>query len=251
MGAAGQLSSQGLQATPANQQGLLMDLMHILSTDSEGFPRRAVLRVFTEWLRDGHADVVRDTEWFVATVLQAVSRDLDWEVRVQGLELAQVFLVQAMGQPRLLCPYTVGLPGATSSRPHLEFLQTLCRLPLFKFAFCALLDCDRPVAQKACDLLLFLRDKTVSCSNPQEAGDSPNSASVEAALQRWREGEQAQPLGDLEPEAMLAILRSLDLESLQGRLAKSSDHVEKSPQSLLQDMLATVGVLEENEADCY
>ena len=76
-----------------------MDLMHILSTDSEGFPRRAVLRVFTDWLRDGHADVVRDTEWFVATVLQAVSRDLDWNVRVQGLELAQVFLVQAMDQP--------------------------------------------------------------------------------------------------------------------------------------------------------
>lgn len=235
----------------SNLQGLLMDFMHILSTDSEGFPRRAVVRVFTEWLRDGHADVLRDTEWFVATVLQAVSRDLDWEVRVQGLELARVFLIQGMGQPSLHCPYTVGLPGAASPRPHLEFLQTLCRLPLFEFAFCALLDCDRPVAQKACDLLLFLRDKTVPCSGPQEAGDSPHSASVEAALQRWREGEQAQPLGDLEPEAMLAILRSLDLEALQGRLAKSSDHVEKSPQSLLQDMLATVGVLEENEADCY
>ncbi|EDL19109.1 EST AA881470, isoform CRA_c, partial [Mus musculus] len=257
VGAAGQLSSQGLQAAPASpensqaQQGLLMDLMHILSTDSEGFPRRAVLRVFTDWLRDGHADVVRDTEWFVATVLQAVSRDLDWEVRVQGLELARVFLTQALGQPSLHCPYTVGLPRASSPRPHPEFLQTLCRLPLFEFAFCALLDCDRPVAQKACDLLLFLRDKTVPCSSPREAGDSPNSASVEAALQRWREGEQAQPLGDLDPEAMLAILRALDLEGLQGRLAKSSDHVEKSPQSLLQDMLATVGVLEENEADCY
>lgn len=187
----------------------------------------------------------------MATVLQAVSRDLDWEVRVQGLELARVFLTQALGQPSLHCPYTVGLPRASSPRPHPEFLQTLCRLPLFEFAFCALLDCDRPVAQKACDLLLFLRDKTVPCSSPREAGDSPNSASVEAALQRWREGEQAQPLGDLDPEAMLAILRALDLEGLQGRLAKSSDHVEKSPQSLLQDMLATVGVLEENEADCY
>lgn len=257
MGAAGQLSSQGLQATPAGpessqaQQGLLVELMQILSTDSEGFPRRAVLQVFTEWLRDGHADVVRDTEWFVATVLHAVSRDLDWEVRVQGLELARVFLIQAMGQPSLHCPYTVGLPGATSPRPHLEFLQTLCRLPLFEFAFCALLDCDRPVAQKACDLLLFLRDKTVPYSSPQEAGDGSNSVSVEAALQRWREGERGQRLGDLQPEAMLAILRSLDLEGLQDRLTKSSDHVEKSPQSLLQDMLATVGVLEENEADCY
>lgn len=94
-----------------------MDLMHILSTDSEGFPRRAVLRVFTDWLRDGHADVVRDTEWFVATVLQAVSRDLDWEVRVQGLELARVFLTQALGQPSLHCPYTVGLPRASLSPP--------------------------------------------------------------------------------------------------------------------------------------
>lgn len=74
---------------------------------------------------------------------------------------------------------------------------------------------------------------------------------MEAALQRWQEGEQAQSQEDLEPKAMLAILRALDLEGLQGRLAKSSDHVEKSPQSLLQDMLATVGVLEENEADCY
>ncbi|KAH0517834.1 BRCA1-associated ATM activator 1 [Microtus ochrogaster] len=257
VGAAGQLSTRGLQAAPTSpenpqaQQGLLMDLMHILSTDSEGFPRRAVLRVFTEWLRDGHADVVQDTEWFVATVLQAVSRDLDWEVRVQGLELAQVFLIQAMGQPSLRCPYTVGLPEATSPSPHPEFLQTLCRLPLFEFAFCALLDCDRPVAQKACDLLLFLRDKTSSCSGTQEVGDNPSSASVEAVLQRWREGEQGQLLGDLDPEAMLAILRSLDLEGLQDKLAKSSDHVEKSPQSLLQDMLATVGILEENEADCY
>lgn len=138
-----------------------MDLMHILSTDSEGFPRRAVLRVFTDWLRDGHADVVRDTEWFVATVLQAVSRDLDWDVRVQGLELAQVFLVQAMDQPSLHCPYTVGLPRATSPCPHLEFLQTLCCLQLFEFAFCALLDCDGPVAPKACDLLLFLRDSSL------------------------------------------------------------------------------------------
>lgn len=235
----------------SNLQGLLTDLMHILATDSEGFPRRAVLRVFTEWLRDGHADVVRDTEWFVATVLQAVSRDLDWEVRVQGLELAWVFLAQAMGQPSLHCPYTVGLPGTTSPVPHMEFLQTLCRLPLFEFAFCALLDCDRPVAQKACELLLFLRDKTAPCSSPQAARDSPSSVSVETAMQRWQEGEQGQPLGDLEPEAMLAILRSLDLEGLQGKLAKSSDHVEKSPQSLLQDMLATVGVLEENEVDCY
>ena len=34
---------------------------------------------------------------------------------------------------------------------------------------------------------------------------------MEAALQRWQEGEQAQSQEDLEPKAMLAILRALDL----------------------------------------
>ncbi|XP_048186152.1 BRCA1-associated ATM activator 1 isoform X2 [Perognathus longimembris pacificus] len=253
--AAGQLSSRGLQDAPNSpehpqtQQGLLGELLRILSTDSEGFPRRAVVQVFTEWLRDGHADVARDTEWFVATVLQVVSRDLDWEVRVQGLELAQVFLVQRLGRP--CCPYTVDLPEAVSATPVPEVLQTLCRLQLFDFAFRALLDCDRPVAQKACDLLLFLRDKTTVCSDPQEAGDIPGSASGQITLQRWQDGEQGQLPGDLQPEAVLALLRSTDLEGLQARLSQSSDHVEKSPQSLLQDMLATVGVLGENEADCY
>ncbi|XP_042542533.1 BRCA1-associated ATM activator 1 isoform X2 [Dipodomys spectabilis] len=253
--AAGQLSSRGLQAAPDSpehpqaQQGLLGELLCILSTDSEGFPRRAVVQVFTEWLRDGHADVARDTEWFIATVLQVVSQDLDWEVRVQGLELAQVFLVQRLGQPR--CPYMVALPEAASATPVPEVLQSLCRLRLFDFAFRALLDCDRPVAQKACDLLLFLKDKTAMCSGLQEAGDIPGSASGQVTLQRWRAGEQDQLPRDLQPEAMLALLRSTDLEGLQARLAQSSDHMEKSPQSLLQDMLATVGALGENEADCY
>ncbi|XP_075851372.1 integrator complex assembly factor BRAT1 isoform X2 [Microcebus murinus] len=255
--AMGELSSRGLHATPTSpeqpeaQQSLLPEFLHILSADSEGFPRRAVMQVFTEWLRGGHADVARDTERFMATVLQVVSRDLDWEVRAQGLELALVFLGQTLGQPGPHCPYTVTLPKAAPPSPLTEVLGALCRVRLFEFAFRALFDCDRPVAQKSCDLLLFLRDKTAPYGSPWEAGGSPDSASVEAALQRWQAGEQGQPLGDLEPEAMLATLRSIDLEGLRGTLAQGSDHVEKSPQSLLRDMLATVGILQENQADCY
>lgn len=70
----------------------------------------------------------QDMEWFVATILQAVNQDLDWGIQVRGLELAPVFLIQAMGQSSLHGPYTVGLPGATSPCPRLEFLQTLCCL---------------------------------------------------------------------------------------------------------------------------
>ncbi|XP_033282584.2 BRCA1-associated ATM activator 1 isoform X2 [Orcinus orca] len=256
--ATGQLSSWGLCATPASpecpgaqQESLLVELLHILSTDSEGFPRRAVMQVFTEWLRDGHADVAEDAERFVAGALQAASRDLDWEVRAQGLELALVFLEQLLGQRGSHCPYAVALPETAPPGVLAQALQVLCRVQLFEFAFRALFDCDRPVAQKSCDLLLFLRAKAAPCGSPQEAGDSPNVASVEATLQRWQAGEQGQPLGYLEPGAVVALLRSVDLEGLRDTLAESSDHVEKSPQSLLQDMLAAVGVLGENEADCY
>ncbi|XP_054213516.1 integrator complex assembly factor BRAT1 isoform X4 [Homo sapiens] len=254
--AMGQLSSQGLHAPTSPEhaearQSLFLELLHILSVDSEGFPRRAVMQVFTEWLRDGHADAAQDTEQFVATVLQAASQDLDWEVRAQGLELALVFLGQTLGPPRTHCPYAVALPEVAPAQPLTEALRALCHVGLFDFAFCALFDCDRPVAQKSCDLLLFLRDKIASYSSLREARGSPNTASAEATLPRWRAGEQAQPPGDQEPEAVLAMLRSLDLEGLRSTLAESSDHVEKSPQSLLQDMLATGGFLQGDEADCY
>lgn len=256
--ATGQLSSWGLHAAPAGpeqpgvqQKSLLSELLHVLATDSEGFPRRAVMQVFTEWLRGGHADVAEDPEQFVAGVLQAASRDLDWEVRAQGLELALVFLEQLLGPPGVRCPYAVALPKAAPPGTLAQALQALCRVQLFEFAFRALFDCDRPVAQKSCDLLLFLKAKATSCGTPQEERDSPDVSSVEATLQKWQAGEHGHPLGDLEPAAVVAVLRSMDLEGLQDTLAESSDHVERSPQSLLQDMLATVGVLGENEADCY
>ncbi|KAM9584105.1 integrator complex assembly factor BRAT1 isoform 1-T2 [Trichechus inunguis] len=254
--AMGQLASQGLHATPtgpehpgAQQKSLLQELLHILSTDSEGFPRRAVMQVFTRWLQDGHTAMAEDLEQFMASVFQVVSRDLDWEVRVQGLELARVFLAQTLGPPD--CPYVVALPAAAPPIPPIEVLRTLGRVQLLEFAFRALFDCDRPVAQKSCDLLLLLRARTAPDSGLQGAGGGPDTATVEAALRAWQAGEQGQPLGELVPEVVVAVLRALDLEGLQATLAQSSDHVEQSPRSLLQDVLAAVGALGGHEADCY
>lgn len=209
------------------------------------------MQVFTEWLRDGHPEVAEDPEQFVARVLQVASQDLDWEVRAQGLELALVFLAQTLGQPTACCPCAAPPPEEAPPGRLDEALQALCRVRLFGFAFRALVDCDRPVAQKSCELLLFLRARAAPGSSPQDMGSSLDVASTEAALQRWQAGQQGQALEDLEPKAVLAVLRSMDLEGLRGALAESSDHVEKSPRSLLQDMLATVGILGENEADCY
>ncbi|KAM6155816.1 integrator complex assembly factor BRAT1 [Rhynchocyon petersi] len=251
--AVGQLASRGLQTTQeppgAQQKSLVLELLHILSTDSEGFPRRAVMQVFTQWLRDGHAEVAKDPEQFMARVFQALSRDLDWEVRVQGLELAHVFLDQTLGPPT--CPYAVALPTAAPSTDPAKVLQILARVHILEFAFRALFDCDRPVAQKSCDLLLQLRTRTAQDSGLQGAVRGADPTTVEAALRAWRADKQDQPLGELEPEVVVAMLQALDLEGLRATLAESSDHVEQSPQSLLQDMLAAAGALGEHEADCY
>ncbi|XP_036280188.1 BRCA1-associated ATM activator 1 isoform X2 [Pipistrellus kuhlii] len=251
--AVGQLASRGLHATPAGpecpggpQKGVLPELLGVLAADPEGFPRRAAMQVFARWLRDGHAEAA-DAERFVARVLQAAGRDLDWEVRAQGLELGRAFLERALGRPGPPCPDAAAAPEPAA--PAAQALRAACRVGLPEFALRALFDCDRPVARAACALLLLLRDQAAPGLSLPEAG--PAVAALEAALQRWRAGEQAQPPGPLEPEAVLAVLRSLDLEGLRGALAESSDHVERNPQSLLQDMLATAGLRGDNEADCY
>ncbi|XP_006859847.1 PREDICTED: BRCA1-associated ATM activator 1 [Chrysochloris asiatica] len=253
--AVGHLASRGLHATPSSpehpgaQQRLLRELLHMLSVDTEGFPRRAVMQVFTQWLRDGHVAMAEDPEQFVASVFQVVSRDLDWEVRVQSLELAHVFLAQTLRPPD--CPYAVTLPRVSEPVPLVEVLRTLGRAQVLDFALRALFDCDRPVAQKSCDFLLLLQARTTPDSGLQGSGCGPDATDVEAALQAWQAGEQGQPLGELVPEVAVAVLQALDLEGLRATLAESSDRVEQSPQSLLQDMLATVGTLSEPEADCY
>ncbi|XP_042636873.1 BRCA1-associated ATM activator 1 [Orycteropus afer afer] len=254
--AMGQLAARGLHASSAHpeqpgaqQKHLLPELMDILSSDSEGFPRRAVMQVFTAWLRDGHAEVAQDPERFMAGVFQVVGQDLDWEVRLQGLELAGVFLAQVLGPPA--CPYAAAPPTAAPSVQLAEVLRALGRVRVLEFAFHTLFDCDRPVARKSCDLLLLLRARTAPDSRLQGAGRCPDTAAVEATLQAWQEGKQGQPLGELGPEVVVAVLWMLDLEGLQATLAESSDHVEQSPQSLLQDMLATAAALDDHEADCY
>ncbi|XP_055984382.1 BRCA1-associated ATM activator 1 isoform X2 [Sorex fumeus] len=250
--ALGQLSSRGLYGAPGGQQGLLEDLLHVLTTDVDGFPRRAAMQVLTQWARDSHAARVDPPEPLVARALRAAGQDVDWEVRAQGLELAQVLVSQTLGAPSPPCPYApLPLPVTAPQLSPAQALETLCRMHVFHFAFRALLDCDRPVARKSCALLLFLKARTAPPALGPEAGDSPEPTALEAALQGWQAGEQDPLQEDLGPKAALAALRALDLDRLQDTLAASSDHTERSARSLLQDMLASAGTWGENEADCY
>lgn len=232
-----------------------------MSTDSEGFPRRAVISIFTTWLREGCTGQLEDTEQFVSRVIQTVEHDLDWEVRLGGLELVEVFCSQTICKLSQ-CPYAPVSSAVSSSTPQNELLQVFCRAKLFGFLFRSLCDCDKPVGQRACDVLIGLRGHFYPMStleNPQEIEDSPAGRGIAWLQRTLRQGSLAQnfPMdgGDgvdfQDPESMMLALGAVDLLELHDELNKSSDHVEESPQSLLQDILATVGTIEDNEVDCY
>ncbi|XP_074960961.1 integrator complex assembly factor BRAT1 isoform X1 [Phalacrocorax aristotelis] len=246
-----------------NKENAVAKLQEILSTDPEGFPRRAVISIFTEWLSQGCIGQLEDTELFVSRVIQTVEHDLDWEVRLQSLVLVRIFCNRTICQLGLpTCPYVPVTSAVTSSIHPNDLLQIFCRAKLFSFLFRSLCDCDKPVGQSACDILLSLRgafypDSTLDYS--QGTGDSPASHGLAWLQRTLRQGSLAQNFPTdgghgvdfQDPESMMLALGTIDLEELCDELNKSSDHVEKSPQSLLQDILATVGTIEDNEADCY
>uniref|UniRef100_A0A6J0UD76 BRCA1-associated ATM activator 1 n=1 Tax=Pogona vitticeps TaxID=103695 RepID=A0A6J0UD76_9SAUR len=238
------------------EAGAGVRLLEILSTDAEGFPRRAVIGVFTDWLKEGHPEVLAAPELFVSKAVQGVKGDLDWEVKVMALELVEVFVAQTFVRFGFLeCPY-VG-DSLPASLP--ELLQTFCRAKLFEFLFGALRDCDRPVALKACEVLLTMKSK-ICKGNCLEQGNRlglDDTAQPAETLGGASPSAFICPDGDFaerfpqDPERLPLILQAMDLEGLQRALDISSDHLEQSPESLLQDILSAAGSAEENEADCY
>lgn len=245
-----------------NKEKTVAKLQEILSTDPEGFPRRAVMNVFTMWLKESCTGQLEETEQFVSTVVQTTAHDLDWEVKLGCLELVQIFcnhMFCRFGLPE--CPYAPISSAVTSSICQNEPLQIFCRANLFSFLFRSLCDCDKPVGQKACDILLALKSHFCQSSTTdlQGPGDLSAGHGVHWLQGTLRQGSLVQnfPTDDgngvdfQDPESMMLALRTIDLVELHNDLNKCSDYVEKSPQSLLEDILATVGTAEENEADCY
>ncbi|XP_037238316.1 BRCA1-associated ATM activator 1 isoform X1 [Falco rusticolus] len=246
-----------------NKENTVAKLQEILSTDPEGFPRRAVISIFTKWLRQGCTGQLEDTEQFVSRVVQTVEHDLDWEVRLGGLELVQVFCTQTICQLSLpKCPYAPVSSAVTSSIHQNESLQIFCRAKLFSFLFRSLCDCDKPVGQRACNILLGLSNSFYPISTLQDSQgteESPVEHGIAWLERTLKQGSLAQNFPTdggngvdfQDPESMMLALGTIDFIELCYELSKSSDYVEKSPESLLQDILATAGAVEENEADCY
>ncbi|XP_070811100.1 BRCA1-associated ATM activator 1 [Pituophis catenifer annectens] len=231
-------------------------LLEILSLDSEGFPRRAAIGVFIDWLKEGHPEAWADPAEFVSRALQAVDGDLDWEVKINALELAGVFIAQTFDRLGLGQSSTSAGSSLAKMPAHLaDVLRLFCQMKMFGFLFRALQDCDRPVALKACEVVLAL--KSALCKHRSKSSPSGDAAGLKevptetpfSCLLSLPAGEAAEK-DCQDPERLRLILESVDLEGLRRALDVSSDHLERNPQSLLQDILAA-GNAEENKVDCY
>lgn len=274
-----------LALNPVSLQTEIVDrLLEILSQDTEGFSRRAVIRYFITWF-SSHSAHLSSTSLLmrcVPTVLSQGSADLDWEVKVYTLELAELLLDKAFSSlpsyrkrsgPHhgLSHPY-----GAVSDQKYMLYtpteggepqlvaaLNNLVEQGVIAVLLSGLVDCDRPVALKACRLLITLRETAfplsqgaldaarVSCELPdwgwgqeirKTVGMKMNTGDSEAASADDPEDcglqkEGANETGDGETVGVCEVLRSLHLDEKLDILSQSSDHIHNSPLSLLQDIL--------------
>ncbi|KAM9362562.1 integrator complex assembly factor BRAT1 [Symphorus nematophorus] len=166
-------------------------LLEILSQDTEGFSRRAVVRYFIAWFssRSSHSaspsssstsstSLLRQS---VRSVLSQGSADLDWEVKVHTLELAELLLDEAFSGYRGYRrtsdshqapshPYGVVSDQVYTLHSHTgahtegaepdlaAALNSLVEQGVVSALLSGLVDCDRPVGLKACRLLITLTE---------------------------------------------------------------------------------------------
>nr|XP_055061862.1 BRCA1-associated ATM activator 1 isoform X3 [Misgurnus anguillicaudatus] len=234
---------------------VLIQMMAILSQDTEGFPRRAVIKAFTSWVKGPHPLPALDQS--LSSVLSLGGNDFDWEVKMHTLELAEVLMEKTL----TCCPYTVEI----FSLP--EALRKLKDIGLLDLLLNSLFDCDRPVCEKACRLLLKLRtvasdgsalvldvygnrwgDEVQSryLNKPQADGTQCVINGVKESCERT----DCDPLS-IKEISLTKTLQFLDLDRMQRTLTLSSDHVVNSPRSLMEDILSSVQQTEDNIVDCY
>uniref|UniRef100_A0A3Q3EGU8 BRCA1 associated ATM activator 1 n=1 Tax=Labrus bergylta TaxID=56723 RepID=A0A3Q3EGU8_9LABR len=225
------------------QTEIVSRLLEILSKDTEGFARRAVVQYFIAWFSTSSS--ASHLTQSVHSVVSQGSADLDWEVKFHTLELAELLMDEIFsgrqGYRKSLDthhdaqhPYGVVSEQAYTLHTHKEgvasdlsrVLKNLVEQGVVSVLLSSVIDCDRPVALKACQLLITLRQTVCPLLLEMDM-----MAKVETGEECAVEG------GDSVTVGLCEVLGSLGLDNMLDVLTQSSDHIHNSPLSLLQDIL--------------
>lgn len=249
VGAVGEAVTSFVQQTellnPNLLEEVLTQMMAILTQDTEGFPRRAVVKAFTSWLKGPHPLPLLDQS--LSSVLSLGGNDFDWEVKIHTLELADVLMERTL----TCCPYTVQISSTQEATRSTQALRKLKDLRLLDLLLNSLFDCDRPVCEKACSLLLKLRTLAVDFDRSDVVLDICGNRWGDEVRSRYLNKPQAEGSLNVREISLPDVLQLLDLDCMQRTLTLSSDHVVNSPRSLMEDILSSVQQTEENIVDCY
>ncbi|XP_030636571.1 integrator complex assembly factor BRAT1 [Chanos chanos] len=234
------LTSFSQQGEPLNNMASLQEqavtcLVDILGQDTEGFPRRAVVKVFTTWLTQPLPFPELDQS--LSTVLLLGGDDFDWEVKFYTLELAEVLMEKMLSQ----CPYAADVCASTKKTRLTRGLCKLKELGVFGVLFKGLFDCDRPVSQKACDLLLRLREVM---SETQPLGD--HSLIFEIQGQLW-DKEILQR--HLEKQMMRKTEQSNERLKSSRRLEDTDTALDRDSKEPVDDVTESPAETENDECD--
>lgn len=109
---------------------------------------------------------------------------------------------------------------------------------------------DRPVALKACKILLSV--KLSLCEGRGVPSELHRADWLECTLKHLHSAAHAgNGSKELDTNWVTNVLERIDLDDMNCSLSKSSDYLQESPLSLLQDIRATLCGGEEQDVDCY
>ncbi|XP_013393268.1 BRCA1-associated ATM activator 1-like [Lingula anatina] len=217
---------------------VVQDVLSLLETDSEAFPRRAAVQVLSSW----YSIAPETTQAVILVSMTTAIKDFDWEVQVLVLAFWESVFTKCF-QNVDTPAYAVVAPSQSKQRKRefsleareLDIMNRCCEILLF-----AVKDCDRKVCEKAAKMIAEIMPELQSkCQN---IADGTYSV-VEGECKKDKVNCLMESVKEL---------RTVDVPEILHEKSQSSDGYAENPFSILDDILASCEEPDEGAViDCY